>query len=271
MDSLQFFSEIYNHIKPIIDIGILAFLLYKMYMLLVRTNAMQILQSGIIVGMFYVTVYLFQLSTLQWLLDKLTPVLLLGVAVVFQPEIRKVLLKLGQTEWFSFGSRSKHTYVDAVLIAAEKLSRMRRGMLVVFVRQTKLENYMTTGVKLDANLTEALLVTIFGHDTPLHDGATFVQNGKILYAGCFLPLSEQYDIKKTYGTRHRAALGMSENSDAIVLVVSEESGAISLAYDSKLHYALSKEQLPRILEKLLDIKKSDAKIEDTVDERKEIS
>ncbi len=251
MDSLQFFLGIYNHIKPLIDISILAFLLYSMYVLLVRTNAMQILQSGIVIGIFYVVVYLLQLSTLQWLLDKLTPVLLLGIVIVFQPEIRKILLKLGQTEWLPFGSRSKHTYVDTVLIAAEKLSQQKRGMLVVFVRQTKLDNYMTTGTKLDANLSAALLITIFGHDTPLHDGATFVQNGKVLYAGCFLPLSEQYDIKKTYGTRHRAALGMSENSDAIVIIVSEETGTVSIALDGELKrnfdYTSLKNQLYALL------------------------
>ena len=109
-----------------------------------------------------------------------------------------------------------------------------------------------------------MLVTIFGHDTPLHDGAAIIQNGKLLAAGCFLPLSEQYDIRKTFGTRHRAALGLSEATDAVILVVSEESGAISLAYDSHLHYDLTTEQLTGTLETLLDITAESVTQEDNI-------
>ena len=116
-----------------------------------------------------------------------------------------------------------------------------------------LKDIMDTGTYLNADLTSSLLVTIFGHDTPLHDGASVIQNGKIVASGCFLPLSEQYDIRKTFGTRHRAALGLSEETDAVILVVSEETGAISLAYDSRLHYDLTMEQLNETLETLLDI------------------
>ena len=192
-------------------------------------------------------------------------------AILFQPEMRKIFLKLGQADWFSFGARSKHTSVDSVLIAADILSKMKRGMLVVFPRHTRLDNFMDSGTRLDAEISSNLLVTIFGHDTPLHDLACFVKDGKILAAGCLLPLSEQIDIKKTYGSRHRAALGMSEQSDAVVLVVSEESGAISLAYDSQLHYDLSMDQLTKILEKMLNITSKDKKIEDTIDEHKALS
>ena len=127
-------------------------------------------------------------------------------------------------------------------------------MLVVFLRKTKLENISDTGEKLDAKISASLLVTIFVFDTPLHDGACVIQDDRVVAAGCFLPLSEQYDIKKTYGTRHRAALGTSEVSDSVVLVVSEETGAISLAYDSVLHYDLSMSQLTTDLTRLLSVK-----------------
>jgi diadenylate cyclase len=157
------------------------------------------------------------------------------------------------------------------LIAAEILSKQKRGMLVVFMRHTKLDNIMETGTRVNADLSSNLLVTIFGHDTPFHDGACVIQGGKLLAAGCFLPLSEQYDIKKTFGTRHRAALGQSETSDAVVLVVSEENGAISLAYNSQLHYDLSMEQVTQILETQLDITPDEQKIEDTIDEQKTVS
>ncbi|MBE6344968.1 MAG: TIGR00159 family protein, partial [Spirochaetaceae bacterium] len=157
-------------------------------------------------------------------------------------------------------------YIDSVLIAAETLSSQRRGMLAVFVRNTELKDIIETGQKLNADLSSSLLVTIFAHDTPLHDGAVVIQGGTVLAAGCFLPLSEQYDIKKTFGTRHRAALGMSESSDAIVLVVSEETGSISLAYDSRLHYDLTLEQLNEILGKQLVVAQDSLTQEDTSDE-----
>ncbi len=263
------FLKIYDFIRPVLDIGILTFILYKTFDFITKTNAMQILKAAVIVAFAYAIVRILNLDTMLWIFNIVAPGLIIGFVIVFHPEIRKIFLKLGQTEWLAFGARSRHTYVDSVLIAAESLSQQRRGMLVVFLRNTKLDNIMDTGTRLNADLSSSLLITIFAHDTALHDGAVFIQNGKVLAAGCFLPLSEQYDIKKTFGTRHRAALGMCENSDAIVLVVSEETGAISLAYDSKLHYDLTNEQLTRILESQLHITADEKQIEDTIDEHKE--
>ena len=151
------------------------------------------------------------------------------------------------------------------------LSKQKRGMLAVFMRNTQLENYIQTGTKLNADLSSTLLITIFGKDTSLHDGACFIKGGKLVAAGCFLPVSENYTIKKTYGTRHRAALGLSEVSDAVVLVVSEESGALSLAYDSKLNYDLSSDEIRKILENLLEITSEQKVVEDTIEEQKIIN
>ena len=204
------------------------------------------------------------------MLNILAPSLIIGFAIVFQPELRKIFLKLGQTQWFSFGNRSKHTYVDAVLIAAETLSNLKRGMLAVFVRHSELKDIVETGQSLDAKLSSNLLVTIFAHDTPMHDGAAIIKDGKVLAAGCFLPISEQYDIRKTFGSRHRAALGLSEVTDAVVLIVSEETGSISLAYDSRLHYDLSMEQLTKTLESLLDIKPEAVSQEDSVNDNQAV-
>lgn len=259
---------VYNFIRPILDVGILSFILYKAYELVVKTNGIQIIKAAVIVALAYAAALLLRLETLMWILNVMAPGLLIAFAIVFQPEMRKLFLKLGQSQWFAFGSRSKHTYVDSVLIAAEMLSKQRRGMLCVFMRHTKMDDIINTGTRLDADLSSSLLVTIFGMDTPLHDGACFVQGGKLIAAGCFLPLSEQYDIKKTFGTRHRAALGLSEQSDAVVLVVSEETGAISLAYDSNLHYDLNMTQLTKILENLLEITPDAYQVEDTIDESK---
>ncbi len=260
---------VYNFVRPVLDIGFLTFVLYKAYQVMVKTNSIQILKAAVILLISYFVAYLLKLDTLLWIFKTAAPVIIIGLAIVFQPEVRKLFLRLGQNQWFAFGHRSKHTYVDSVLIAAEMLSKQKRGMLAVFLRHTKLDDIIQSGTKLDADLSSSLLVTIFGMDTPLHDGACIIQGGKVVAAGCFLPLSEQYDIKKTFGTRHRAALGLSEVSDAVVLVVSEETGALSLAYDSKLHYDLSVKDLTKILENLLEITPDSFNMEDTIDEHKQ--
>ncbi len=270
MNQFEVLVKIYDSIRPVLDIGILTFLLYKAYKIITRTNAVQLIKAAVIVILSYAIVVILQLHTLLWIFTFVAPGLMMAFAIVFQPEFRKIFLKLGQTEWFTFGSRAKHSYVDSVLIAAEMLSKQKRGMLAVFMRRTKLDNIIATGTRLNAELSSNLLVTIFGYNTPLHDGACFIQGGKIIAAGCFLPSSEQYDIKKTFGTRHRAALGLSEVSDCVVLVVSEETGAYSLAYDSKLHYDLTMEQMTKILEKQLEITPDQQIIEDTIDEHKTI-
>lgn len=271
MNQFETLIKIYDFIRPVLDIGIITFLLYKAYQLITKTNAIQLIRAAVVVVLSYAVAVILQLRTLLWIFSVIAPGLMMAFAIVFQPELRIVFLKLGQAEWFTFGSRAKHSYVDSVLIAAEMLSKQKRGMLAVFMRRTKLDNILSTGTRLNADLSSSLLVTIFGHNTPLHDGACFIQGGKILAAGCFLPVSEQYDIKKTFGTRHRAALGLCEVSDCVVLVVSEETGAYSLAYDSKLHYDLTMDQVTRILERQLDITPDQQIIEDTIDEHKPIT
>lgn len=262
---------IYDFIVPVIDIAILAFILYKTYDFMAKTNGIQILKSALIILIAYGIATLLKLNTILWILRIVAPGLVIAFAVIFQPEIRKLFLRIGQNQWFAFGSRSKDTYIDSVLMAAEMLSNQKRGMLACFIRHTKLDNILQTGTKLNADLSSGLLVTIFGHDTPLHDGACFIQGNKIMAAGCFLPLSEDYNIKKTFGTRHRAALGLSEISDAVVLVVSEETGALSLAYDSKLNYDLSVEEVRKILENLLVITSDSKKTEDVIDENQSVN
>lgn len=271
MNQFEVLVRIYDFVRPVLDIGVLTFLLYKSYQIITKTNALLLIKAAVLVVLSYAVAVVLQLKTLLWIFSIIAPGLMMAFAIVFQPELRKVFLKLGQAEWFTFGSRAKHSYVDSVLIAAEMLSKQKRGMLAVFMRRTKLDNILSTGTKLNADLSSSLLVTIFGHNTPLHDGACFIQGGKILAAGCFLPVSEQYDIKKTFGTRHRAALGLCEVSDCVVLVVSEETGAYSLAYDSKLHYDLTMEQVTRILERQLEITPDQQIIEDTIDEHKAIA
>lgn len=271
MVGIERLLHIYEYIRPFLDILILSYILYKIYDFMSKTNSVQIIKAVIIVAVAYGIAVLFNLQTLLWLLNVIAPTLVIALAVIFQPEIRKLFLRIGQNGWFAFGTRSKHTYVDAVLIAAEMLSKQRRGMLAVFIRHTKMDNIIQTGTRLNADLSSSLLLTIFGKDTSLHDGACIIQGGKLLAAGCFLPLSEDYNIKKTFGTRHRAALGLSEQSDAVVLVVSEETGALSLAYDSKLNYDLTSNEIRKILENLLDITPENKTMEDTIDEHTSVN
>jgi diadenylate cyclase len=249
---IQHLLSIYDLIRPILDVALLAFLLYKGYELLVKTQALQLVKGAGFLALVYGIAFLFKLNTLQWVLNILGPGLLITVAIVFQPELRKIIIRLGQGEFFRSDARPNISQLESVVTAAELLSHQRRGMLVVFPRKVNIRNIIETGTRINAEISSSLIVAIFAFDGPLHDGAVIIQGGKIVAAGCFLPLSEQQDIRKSFGTRHRASLGMSEQSDAVVLVVSEETGALSIAYDSRLYYDLSTFETTRKLKELLD-------------------
>jgi diadenylate cyclase len=276
MTWIQRLISFYDLIRPVLDVGLLAFLLYKGYELLVKTQAMQLVKGAGFLALVYGIAYLFRLTTLQWVLNILGPGLFIAIAIVFQPELRKIIMRLGQGEFFRATIRPNIGQLEAVVTAAELLSRLRRGMLVVFPRRINIRNVIETGTRINAEISSGLIVTVFQFDGPLHDGAMIIQNGKILAAGCFLPLSEQQDIKKSFGTRHRASLGMSEQSDAVVLVVSEETGAISLAFDAKLYYDLSPVEVTRKLKEFLDkgsrkaVDREESDTETPEEEKKEV-
>ena len=252
MEWFQRATAIYDFIRPVLDVGIIAFLLYKAYELLLKTQALQLIKGAGFLILLYGISVLFKLATLQWLLKTMAPGLFIAVVIVFQPELRKIIIRLGQGEFFRSDNKPRLGLLEAVVNAAEILSGEGRGMLVVFPRRTNIRNIIDSGTRLNAEISSSLIVTIFKFDTPLHDGAMIIQNNRIAAAGCFLPLSEQLDIKKSFGTRHRAALGISEQSDAVILVVSEESGAISLAFDGRIYYDLSPIEVTRKLKELLD-------------------
>jgi diadenylate cyclase len=241
-----------SYLRPALDVLLLAYLVYKAYEVMVKTQAIQLVKGALILAVFYAAAFFLQLTTVTWILNVLAPGLVIALAIVFQPELRKIFMRLGQGSIFRGAARPRITQIEAVLNAAERLSSIRRGALIVFARNVGLKNIIDTGTRLDGLMSSSLIVTIFGHDTPLHDGALIVQDGRVAAAGCFLPLSEQQDIRKSFGTRHRAALGLSEEADAVVLVVSEETGALSLAYESKLYYGLAPEQVRLRLGELLE-------------------
>ncbi|MDR0323428.1 MAG: diadenylate cyclase CdaA [Treponema sp.] len=252
MSWFQQFSAVYEYIRPVLDVALLAFLLYKGYEFLEKTQSLQMVKGAGFLALVYGIAFLLNLSTLQWILNIMAPALFIAIAIIFQPELRKIFMKLGQGDFFRQNTTVHIGKLDAVITAAELLSEQRRGMLVVFPRRVNLKNIIDTGTKINSEVSSSLITAIYQFDGPLHDGAMVIHNGKIAAAGCFLPLSDRQDIRKNFGTRHRASLGMAEQSDAVVLVVSEETGAISLAYDAKLYYDLSSTEVTRKLMELLD-------------------
>jgi diadenylate cyclase len=243
---------LYNVARPALDVLILSFLLYKSYEFLVKTRAIQLVKGAGWLALIFGAAYVLRLETLQWLLNILAPGIFIALAVAFQPELRKIIMKLGLTEIFKMNRETDLGLLEVAVTAAENLSALRRGMLIVFPRRTDIKDIIETGTRINAEISSALIETVFQFDGPLHDGAMIIQGRRIEAAGCFLPLSEQQDIKKSFGTRHRAALGTTEQTDAVVLVVSEESGAISIANDGKLFYDLNPQEIPKKLKSLLD-------------------
>lgn len=252
MDSGAISTFFSTYVSPVLDVLLLAFLIYKTYQILVKTQAVPLIKGILILVGIYALSFFLKLPTVSWLMGIIAPGLLIGLAIVFQPELRKIFMRLGQGKLFKADSQPKASQIEATVTACEILSQMRRGALLVFSRNVGLKEIGDRGIKLDAILSTSLLVSIFAHDNPLHDGAVIVQGGRVASAACFLPLSDQQDIKKSFGSRHRAALGITEESDAVVIVVSEETGAISLAYDSKLYYGLTGEQIRTRLARLLE-------------------
>jgi diadenylate cyclase len=242
-----------DFLLPAVDIALLAFFLFKLYEILEETRAIQLLRGAVVLALVYAAAWFFHLSTLLWILQLIAPGLFIGVAIVFQPELRNIVARIGQREIFRGKKGQEPFRIDSVLNAAEVLAERKRGALVVFSRKVGIKNIVDTGTRLDAELSSALVLTIFGHDGPLHDGAVVVIGGRLAAAGCFLPLSNQPDIHRSFGTRHRAALGMAEETDAVVLAVSEETGTLSLAYEGNLFYDLGENEVRRRLHELLGL------------------
>jgi diadenylate cyclase len=246
---------LWSVIRTVLDIGIIALIIYSAYNILEETRAIQLIKGVVSVAVLYFLAWILNLSTLLWILNTLTPVVLIGMMIIFQPEIRRIFTRIGQQHLFRFRPAQAHPLqLESVLSSVEILAEHRRGALIVFSRAIGLKNIIDTGTRLNAELSGNLITTIFSHDTPLHDGAVVISRGKITAAGCFLPLSRQANISRSFGTRHRAALGLAEETDAVILIVSEETGAISLAHDSAIHYDLAMSDIKSILNQLLDIR-----------------
>jgi len=244
----------------IVDVLIVAFLLYQVFVWLKGTAGMQLLRGLLIIFVIYIASQQLGLRTLNWLMERFVTVLLIVIVIVFQPELRRALERLGRGRFLSrlgieFVPKSS-AIVRQIIDAVEKCSIEKIGGLIVLERSTGLNEFIESGVKIDAPVSEELLITILTKGTPLHDGAIIIQGDRILSAGCLLPLSQSQSIDRRLGTRHRAAVGMSEQSDALVIAVSEQTGAISVSENGDLNRFLTKEQLE---ERLFDIYKPQEK------------
>ncbi len=236
----QFIYTISNiRIFDIIDILFIAFILYKAIEFLRETRAGQLVKGIVVLLLFYICSIAFELSVLRWLLSAVVGSSLVIVAIIFQPELRRILERMGQTKIGNLQSGNSENEaifeaVEKICNAAGQMSKTKTGALVVFERKTQLGEIINTGTVVDAAVSESLVGNIFFPKSPLHDGAVIVRDGRIYAASCILPLTQNNTLSSHLGTRHRAAIGMTENSDAIVLIVSEETGIISVAFNGKI-------------------------------------
>lgn len=243
-----------------VDIAIVAVLIYQVIKLIRETRAMQLAKGLLLLLLMYFVAYNLNMKTVRFIMQNLVATGVLALVIIFQPELRRMLEHVAQTRFNKLNIFQSAQEKDSELMgvwdqsiatiasACAELSRTKTGALIVFERQTKLGEIIKTGTVVDATPSVELIGNLFFVNSPLHDGAMIIRDGRICASGCFLPLSQNYTISKEMGTRHRAALGMSENSDAVIVVVSEETGIISLAKNGVLIRRLDRQNLFNLLQ-----------------------
>lgn len=273
---MNYFTDFINslaliRVTDIIDIAIIAFAVYKLFSLLRNTRAEQVLYGFIILLIFASVADILNLNTVSWVMNQFLTVTLVFIIVVFQPELRSALERIGRGRSIFTGERvlkSENT-IDELTRAMTSLSRQKIGALVVLEREVGLNDIVESGTVIDADVSSELLINIFIPNTPLHDGAVIINNEKIVAAACYLPLSNSNLISKELGTRHRAAVGISEKSDAIIVVVSEETGNISVVENGRIDRYLDEDSLKKRLRKGLSLAKKESKKEEKEAEENE--
>lgn len=222
-------------IIDILDILLVAYILYKTYHIMFRTRAVQMFIGLLIILFVSMITHALNMRGMSWIFDSLKTVWLLAFVILFQPELRRVLSLMGQSRLIRFFTKEQRNLVVSEIVRSSiELSRRGYGGLIVLVRDIGLKSIAETGIKIQSVVSSALIVSIFNPRSPLHDGAVIIQNDTIEAAKCILPLSKNANLEYKYGTRHRAAIGMTEESDALVIVVSEESGTISLVESGEM-------------------------------------
>ena len=237
----------------IIEIGLISFFVYQFMAWIKFTRAYTLLKGILIVLGFILVAYIFKMNTILWIIKNLSTILLTSVVVIFQPELRKMLEQLGQKKFMASifpldaGKEVQERFTDKTINELVKacfdMGEVRTGALIVIEQNIRLSEYERTGINVDAVLTSQLLINIFEHNTPLHDGAVLVRGNRIVAATCYLPLSDNMELSKQLGTRHRAGVGISEVSDSLTIIVSEETGQVSMAQNGQLSRGLTSAEL----------------------------
>ena len=254
----------------IVQIALIAWLAYRMILWMKNTRAYTLLRGILFILGFVVIANLLKMEVIVWLMGNLSVVAFTAIVIIFQPELRKALEQMGHSNFVNSlmainrspeeNKRFSDHTVSELVRACFELSEVKTGALIVLERETHLYEYENTGIPLDAVVSSQLLVNIFEHNTPLHDGAVLIREDRIAAATCYLPLSDNMDLSKKLGTRHRAGVGISEQSDCFVLIVSEETGAVSYAQNGRLHAAVSPSELRRALQEAQKIYDDSARI-----------
>lgn len=239
-------------INSVIDIAIVYYVFYKGFLLIRDMRAKQLLKGIFLLIVLIPIAQIFKLHMVKWILDRTFQVGIIALVVVFQPEIRRALEYIGRTSMFSFSNLDKNSatseyVIKEIVSATSSLARQKIGALIIFEQKIGLNDIADSGTKLNSEISSGLLINIFIPNTPLHDGAVLIKDYSIIAAGCFLPLTDNNLLSKDIGTRHRAAIGMTERSDSIALIVSEETGYISYAIDGRLYRNIQIEELETLL------------------------
>nr|WP_321503346.1 diadenylate cyclase CdaA [uncultured Dethiosulfovibrio sp.] len=244
-------AEILKHVKwqDIVDILVISFVVYRLLMLLYGTRAMQLVKGLLVIGLLSALARLLELSTISWFMGQILGIMVIAVPIVFQPELRKVLEELGRGNIWKRHKvqRRAESIADEISKALIYMKSQRIGALLVLQRETGLKDFWRTAVILDAAISQELLISLFWVNNPLHDGAVILDQSRIIAAGCYLPLTENSELSRWIGTRHRAGLGVTEVSDSISLIVSEERGEVSLAINGHLSRNLKDDQVHKLL------------------------
>lgn len=245
----KYLSEVHipNYIKAtdIVEILIISFLVYQIMVWIKNTRAWAFLKGVLVILVFIGVAAFFHMTTILWIAENVISVAAIAVVIIMQPELRKALEQLGSKNFLSSvlpfdttrkeGGRYSDRTVNEIIRACFEMGRVRTGALIVMEQTNSLAEYERTGITVDGLVTSQLLINIFEHNTPLHDGAVIVRGERVTSATCYLPLSDNRDLSKELGTRHRAAVGISEATDSLTLVVSEETGYVSVAYKGELY------------------------------------
>lgn len=239
-------------ILDVIDTGLVAFFLYRIYIMLKNTRAAALVKGLMVLASLVIISKWLNLHVINWILEKAIAMMMVALPVVFQPELRRTLEQIGRGRLFrkrvELDETELNDMIDAVANAAVIMGQRKIGALMVFERAVGLEERIETGIKIDGLVTDSLLLNIFEKDTPLHDGAVIIRGNRIIAASCLLPLTDARGLSQELGTRHRAAIGISEQSDALVVVVSEETGTVSVTRNGEIYRYLSREDVVDMLQ-----------------------